>query len=176
MCSCQRDPGHLVSFNVGMADKNYPKLPLMASLAILCQARPAKCRIWPNTGMHTNKIHAMLSVYKWRCVMYCTSGMNQWMLGGYLILLLTAGFSFWRSRIREPWILVFLVLRNTIKEPWVLVISKTSKNWQFSSQNQWFYRPSFSIFQKFENYIYIYMCVCVCVCVCVYGLCDALHY
>jgi hypothetical protein len=98
-------------------------------------------------------------VYKWRCVMYCTSGINQWMLGGYLILLLTFGSSFWCSRIREPWILVFLVLRNIIKEPWVLVISKTSKNWQSSSQNQRFYRPSFSVFQKFENYgdIYIYI-------------------
>jgi hypothetical protein len=69
LCSCQRDPGHLVSFIVGMANKNYPRLPLMASLAILCQARLAKWRIWPNTGMHMNEIHAMLRVYKWRCVM-----------------------------------------------------------------------------------------------------------
>lgn len=45
-------------------------------------------------GCTCNKIHAMLRVYKWRCVVYCTSGINQWMLGGYLILLLTAGSSF----------------------------------------------------------------------------------
>jgi hypothetical protein len=41
LCSCQRDPGHLVSFIVGMAKKSYPRLPLMASLAILCQAHLA---------------------------------------------------------------------------------------------------------------------------------------
>ncbi len=42
LCSCQRDPGHLVSFIVGMAKKSYPRLPFMASLAILCQACLAK--------------------------------------------------------------------------------------------------------------------------------------